>query len=491
MSRKIKLLGLIILFLIIIPSNAFAACVDLSGLDEYVINESTLLCNSTYNMDDSDNNGALIINKSNVVLNCNGSTIKGSIGSSGYGIFAENKTNITITGCSISTYKQGIYFNDSSNILILNNTVAASSFCLGSGIKFKFSQNNTIDNNKIKSNSLYGISLAFCSESLITNNLIRSQILHGISFYSSPNNTLRNNTIQSSPIGIQFWQNSSNNLLFNNSIFSNDKGIQLKYNSNNSLVNNTFKSNGQAIRLFKSSNNTINVNNITSNGFGILLKLNSNDNNITSNFICSNTKDGIRIKNESNHNYIYDNYFNNSGSGRMNAFDDSSNYWNVSPRNISPLTNIIGDDILGGNYWDNYSGYDNTGNGLGNTIIPYNSSGGIKNGGDSLPLTNTIDVIPPAVSYNSNTDTSGSYVKKWILINASVYDNLFLKSIILEFNGTNETFNNSTGNIFWENKTNISDGTYSFYPKRIKLCVQNVESFLNLNLLIVIIAQKN
>jgi hypothetical protein len=35
--------------------------------------------------------------------------------------------------------------------------------------------------------------------------------------------------------------------------------------------------------------------------------------------------------------------------------------------------------------------------------------------------------------------------------------------VILNWNGTNETFDNNTGDIFWENKTSLGDGTYTFY----------------------------
>jgi parallel beta-helix repeat protein len=81
----------------------------------------------------------------------------------------------------------------------------------------------------------------------------------------------------------------------------------------------------------------------------------------------------------SGNNHIYNNYFKNT----KNAFDNSNNIWN---RTKTPGTDIVGGPWLGGNYWGDYNGTDEDGDGLGDTLLPYNCSENIIHGGDYLPL---------------------------------------------------------------------------------------------------------
>jgi uncharacterized repeat protein (TIGR01451 family) len=88
---------------------------------------------------------------------------------------------------------------------------------------------------------------------------------------------------------------------------------------------------------------------------------------------------GIRLYSSCNNNSIYNNYFND----KNNAQDDGSNIWNITK---TAGLNIIGGSWLGGNYWSDYAGIDANGDGLGDTLLPYNSNGGIIIGGDMHPL---------------------------------------------------------------------------------------------------------
>ncbi len=68
----------------------------------------------------------------------------------------------------------------------------------------------------------------------------------------------------------------------------------------------------------------------------------------------------------------------------IGTWDTGYNTWNITK---TAETNIIGGPWIGGNYWSDYAGVDTDVDGLGDTLLPYNSSGGIINGGDYLPLT--------------------------------------------------------------------------------------------------------
>jgi len=105
------------------------------------------------------------------------------------------------------------------------------------------------------------------------------------------------------------------------------------------------------------------VNQATTLFIGILHD--SSENTIIENIISDHNSYGIYLEGQSSNNIIYRNNFQNNNP---NAWDESSNIW---------------DDATGeGNYWDDYSGIDGDGDGIGD--VPYSIPGGSNQ--DNYPL---------------------------------------------------------------------------------------------------------
>ena len=183
--------------------------------------------------------------------------------------------------------------------------------------------------------------------------------------------------------------NADYGVIENMNSINNDEGFCNLFGSSHSLfINNTARNNHHnGIFLWDADNATLVNNTILSNGHhGIILYVNDHDNTIINNRIIGNSP-GISISADSGNNRIWNNYFNNTHNG----FDGGSNSWNTTK--TSGIT-IIGGSWLGGNYWSDYPGADTDGDGLGDTVLPYNT--GITIGGDWLPLTDTGYILPVA-----------------------------------------------------------------------------------------------
>lgn len=144
--------------------------------------------------------------------------------------------------------------------------------------------------------------------------------------------------------------------------------------------------NHYGIYLDSSCNNTIANNTLANNSYGIYLSFSDNSN-------------------------IYNNYFNNTN----NAWDNGNNIWNITKQEG---TNIIGGSYLGGNYWSDYNGKDTDGDGLVDTLTPYNS--GIANGGDYHPLTQIGVAAPNITSFAPASSQANDTVGNWRTFNVSV-----------------------------------------------------------------------
>ncbi|MFO7872525.1 MAG: NosD domain-containing protein, partial [Candidatus Undinarchaeales archaeon] len=70
-------------------------CVDLSGKNEYMVNDSVTICPGTYLMNDTDNDGAIIANSDDITIDCNGATVIGNSSSWGRFFNVTNFNNVT------------------------------------------------------------------------------------------------------------------------------------------------------------------------------------------------------------------------------------------------------------------------------------------------------------------------------------------------------------------------------------------------------------
>jgi parallel beta-helix repeat protein len=114
--------------------------------DDMYINEDAVLCRGTYSIKDAGTQGVLIINASNIVLDCNGAVLNG-IDKTGYAIISFGwNDNVTIKNCKIINYDYGIYLNYAHNNIIMNNEIQDMGHY---GITLTFSSSNIIFNNTI------------------------------------------------------------------------------------------------------------------------------------------------------------------------------------------------------------------------------------------------------------------------------------------------------------------------------------------------------
>jgi len=165
--------------------------------------------------------------------------------------------------------------------------------------------------------------------------------------------------------------------------------IRLDFSNNCHIDDVIAQYGGNIFYLGDSNNNIFSDNTIEHGNIGIYLS-NSDNNVISDNIIQNNEANGIFLSSNSNNNIIYLNEFSDHMDG--NARDLSSNSWSYNDQ---------------GNYWDDYIGYDNNSDGIGDT--PYYID---ANSIDYYPLGLFKSIFPQAyiISISPNPAVKGERV---------------------------------------------------------------------------------
>jgi len=327
----------------------------------------------TVNIINSSTSYCMNISANDVTLDCQGNTIDGIDNSDTYGVYASRSgwqvANITIKNCIITDWDEGIHLAYTSEVDILNNTISS-----------------TIS---------YGIYLYYTG-------------------YEGPGN------IKISDNVISDTGNDGMNLY--------------PYFTYSNITNNTILSAGQdGITIFTGGDYNIIENNTIENAVANGICFGGSDNNTVRNNIIRGCNYSIRLVNNPQDNFIYNNLFNNSGDISYVAI--YGNNWNTT---YQSGTNIWNDSLgyIWGNAWFKPDG-------TGFSEVECNDINPVDGFCDSPYelAPDNIDYHPIAKEYGMVADIDPPTFSNWqqdpLDINSSTIGKLYVNVTITDESGVN------------------------------------------------------
>jgi len=292
---------------------------------------------------------------SSITLDCNSYRVSGQ--NTGHGVYLRDKTDINIKHCLIENFSTGIFLSLAENVVVENNEISNNWY----GIDLENSQkiqikNNTLFDHLPRYNTYGATAIVISGSSLST--IYQNRIFHneiGIFMALSSSNLIEENDFQNLSYNLEIYSSSTQNLIKNNS-FKNASQINLLlFGSNdNEITLNDFDQGGGHIAIDDSNNNLL-TKNTFKNAYRVISFSSSYGKGVTQNKIYLN-------------NFI-DNTF-NFLKEKKDVIKD--NFWN-SPQPLTysfqskTYTNYLG------NFWSNYQGKDEDGDGIGDTPYVINS----------------------------------------------------------------------------------------------------------------------
>lgn len=158
--------------------------------DDMKINANTTLCPATYNINDLGNPGVIIIDNSDLTLNCSNASLIGN--NDGMAIFNDGHKNVTIRDCRIQNYESGVFLKNTSNNIIYNNIVTSSKSKVGIYLE-NISKSYLINN--IVFNFSLGVVLTEADSCFLKNNIVLYNIYDGIYLHNTGNVILAGNKV--------------------------------------------------------------------------------------------------------------------------------------------------------------------------------------------------------------------------------------------------------------------------------------------------------
>jgi parallel beta-helix repeat protein len=282
---------------------------------------------------------------------------------------ADLRTTIELSGTSntrITNCRGNIELRNShSNIIMDNQLLVTGSMASysSSGIELVTSHNNTIAGNSIKATSGFGVSLTASSYNKVQGNDISSTgqaavMIDAVQY-----------TAVSEPHVIP-----DHNYIYENNITCTESGISLRTSLNTVVFKNLIFGCKNAIMLSGANHNSILGNTLSgSTGYAVYLSV-------------------------SNYNTFYHNNFLNNA---VQAYENHRVYWWYVQNDTYYSEGNTFDNGKEGNYWDDYTGSDTNGDGIGETpYVVY------EDFTDRYPLTSPFDISSVTVDFAEWVPTS-------------------------------------------------------------------------------------